>query len=360
MDSGVSRSEIIDWDLYHEDLQKRIGIQHELASRMITRAKKDPRKVVFAEADNYKILKAAEIIMEEGIARPVLLGNREHIKELTEAYNLELGNCQIIDTSEEEEKTEAFGKVLYEKRKRKGLTFYEGKKLMRDRNYFGAMMVEQGEADAFISGLTKDYPKTIIPALHVIGTKPEVHKVAGMYIISNKKDSYFLADTTVNVDPTAEDLVDIIGLTANAVKFFNIEPRMAVLSYSNFGSSKGKVPAKAARATALAKEKFPDLIIDGDIQANVALNTEIQQSNYPFSEIAEKGANTLIFPCLGSGNIAYKLLMEIGGSEAIGPILMGMNKPVHVLQLGSSVREIVNMVAIAVVEAQINKSKVTA
>lgn len=360
MDSGVSRSKISDWDLYHEDLQKRIGIQHELASRMISRAKKDPRKVVFAEADNYKILKAAEIIMEEGIAKPILLGNREHIKELTETYNLELGDCQIIDTSEEEKTTEAYGKVLYEKRKRKGLTFYEGKKLMRERNYFGAMMVDQGEADAFISGLTKDYPKTIIPALQVIGTKPEVHKVAGMYIIVNKKDSYFFADTTVNVNPTAEDLVDIIGLTANAVKFFNVEPRMAVLSYSNFGSSKGAVPAKAARATALAKEKFPDLIIDGDIQANVALNVEVLQSNYPFCEIAEKGANTLIFPDLGSGNIAYKLLMEIGGSEAIGPILMGMNKPVHVLQLGSSIREIVNMVAIAVVEAQINNIRVTA
>ena len=360
IESGVSRINISDWDQYHEDLQKRIGIHRELASLMISRAKKDPKKVVFAEADNYKILKAAEIILEEGIAEPILLGNKEHISKLSESYNLDLGDCQIIDTSEEEQKTEQYGRVLYEKRKRKGLTYYEGKKLMRDRNYFGAMMVEQGEADAFISGLTKDYPKTIIPALQVIGTKPEVNKVAGMYVISNKKDSYFFADTTVNVSPKAEDLVDIIGLTADAVKFFNVEPRMAVLSYSNFGSSKGTVPAKAARAAALAKEKFPDLIIDGDIQANVALNIDIQQSNYPFSELSEKGANTLIFPDLDSGNIAYKLLMEIGGAEAIGPVLMGMNKPVHVLQLGSSVREIVNMVAIAVVEAQINKTKVTA
>lgn len=360
MDSGVSRVEINDWDAYHEELQKRIGIHREIASHMISRARKDPKTVVFAEADNYKILKAAEIILEEGIAKPILLGNRIHIKSLAETYNLELGDCTIIDTWEEEAKTEQFGEVLYEKRKRKGLTFYEGKKLMRDRNYFGTMMVEQGEADAFISGLTKDYPKTVIPALQVIGTKPEVSKVAGMYVILSKKGSYFFADTTVNVNPTAEDLVDIIALTAEAVRFFNAEPRMAVLSYSNFGSSKGAVPSKAARATALAKAKFPDLIIDGDIQANVALNTEIQQTNYPFSELAEKGANTLIFPDLGSGNIAYKLLMEIGGAEAIGPVLMGMNKPVHVLQLGSSVREIVNMVAIAVVEAQINMSKVIA
>lgn len=360
MDSGVSRINITNWEEYHKELQKRIGIHREIASHMMSRARKDPKKVVFAEADNYKILKAAEIILEEGIAHPILLGNKKHIKQLSESYNLELADCTIIDTSEEEQKTEEFGKVLYEKRKRKGLTYYEGKKLMRDRNYFGAMMVAQGEADAFISGLTKDYPKTIIPALQVIGTKPEVNKVAGMYVISNKKRTYFFADTTVNVNPTAEDLVDIIGLTANAVKFFNVEPRMAVLSYSNFGSSKGEIPAKAARAAALAKKKFPELVIDGDIQANVALNTEIQQTNYPFSELAEKGANTLIFPDLDSGNIAYKLLMEIGGAEAIGPVLMGMNKPVHILQLGSSVREIVNMVAIAVVEAQINRSLVTA
>ena len=360
IDSGVSMTEISDWDQYYQDLQKRIGIHREIASHMISRAKKDPKRVVFAEADNYKILKSAEIILEEGIAEPILLGNKQHIQQLAESYNLDLCDCPIIDTSREEQKTEEFGKILYEKRKRKGLTYYEGKKLMRDRNYFGAMMVERGEADAFISGLTKDYPKTIIPALQVIGTKPEVRKVAGMYAISNKKRTFFFADTTVNVNPTAEDLVDIIGQTADAVRFFNVEPRIAVLSYSNFGSSKGEVPAKAAKATQMAKQKYPDLIIDGDIQANVALNTEIQQTNYPFSELAQKGANTLIFPDLDSGNIAYKLLMEIGGAEAIGPILLGMNKPVHVLQLGSSVREIVNMVAIAVVEAQINQTMVPA
>ncbi len=356
IDSGVSRIRITDWDKYHQDLQKRIGIHREIASLMINRAKKDPKRVVFAEADNYKILKSAEILIEEGIAKPILLGNKDHIQHLAKSYNLELGDCQIIDTSLEEQKTEEFGKILYERRKRKGLTYYEGKKLMRGRNYFGAMMVQQGEADAFISGLTKDYPKTVIPALQVIGTKPEVNKVAGMYVISNKKRTFFFADTTVNVNPSAEDLVDIIGQTADAVRFFNVEPRIAVLSYSNFGSSQGEVPSKAARAAKLAKSKFPDLVIDGDIQANIALNTEIQQTNYPFSELAEKGANTLIFPDLDSGNIAYKLLMEIGGAEAIGPILLGMNKPVHVLQLGSSVREIVNMVAIAVVEAQINQT----
>lgn len=247
--------------------------------------------------------------------------------------------------------------MLYEKRKRKGVTPHEGKKLMYERNYFGAMMLELGEADALISGLTKDYPKTISPALQVVGVEPGVKRVAGMYILLTKRGPFFFADTTVNVNPTVEELVDIIGITARGVRFFDFEPRIAVLSYSNFGSSKGEIPQKTMRAVELAKEKFPGLIIEGDIQANTALNTELQQENFPFSALAKEGANTLIFPDLVSGNIAYKLLMELGGAEAIGPILMGMKKPVHILQLGSSVREIVNMVAIAVVDAQHHEKK---
>jgi malate dehydrogenase (oxaloacetate-decarboxylating)(NADP+) len=263
-----------------------------------------------------------------------------------------LHDCTIIDNMEEKEMLEEFGQMLYEKRKRKGMTPYEAKKLMRDRNYFGCMLVETGRADALISGLTKDYPRTISPALQIIGVAEGVKRVAGMYIITNQKGTFFFADTTVNVDPTAEELVDIIGLTSRAVKFFDMTPRVAVLSYSNFGSSKGAVPNKAAEARKLSKQKYPDLIIEGDIQANVALNTTIQKEMYPFSDLAEQGANTLIFPNLAAGNIAYKLVMEIGGAEAIGPILLGMKKPVHILQLGSSVREIVNMTAIAVVDAQ--------
>jgi malate dehydrogenase (oxaloacetate-decarboxylating)(NADP+) len=223
---------------------------------------------------------------------------------------------------------------------------------MRERNYFGAMMLETGEADALISGLTTEYATTIRPALHVIGVGKNVKRVAGMYIILNKKGTFFCSDTTINESPSANDLLDIISLTARGVKFFDFEPRMAVLSYSNFGSSKGLVPDKTALAAKLAKEKFPDLIIEGDVQANIALDTKLQKEIYPFSTLAEQGANTLIFPDLASGNIAYKLLQEIGGAEAIGPILMGMDKPVHILQLGSSVREIVNMAAIAVVDAQ--------
>ncbi|MBL6446912.1 NADP-dependent malic enzyme [Fulvivirga sp. 29W222] len=353
MDTGVARAEIKDWGLYHIELQQRIGIDEKLMSRIINRAKKNPQRVVFAEAHDLKILRAAQIIQDEKIAFPILLGKRNVIEGLIEEHKLELNECVIIDTYEEDEKVEKFAKLYYEKRKRKGVTLYEATKLMRERNMFGSMMVEHDEADALISGLTKDYPKTILPALQVIGMEKDVKRVAGMYIIANKKGTFFFSDTTVNVDPTAEELVDIIGMTARGVKFFDIEPRIAVLSYSNFGSSKGKTPEKVQQAVKLAKEKFPELIIDGDIQANVALDTHIQQNNYPFSELAEKGANTLIFPNLAAGNIAYKLLMEIGGAEAIGPILLGMKKPVHILQLGSSVREIINMTSIAVVDAQI-------
>ena len=212
-------------------------------------------------------------------------------------------------------------------------------------------MVETGEADALISGLTKDYADTIKPALQVLGVEKGVNRVAGMYIILNKKGTFFFADTTVNADPTAEELVDITALTARAVRFFDSEPRIAMLSYSNFGSSKGSVPEKMEKAANLLKKKFPDIIVEGDIQSNIALNTSLQKENYPFSMLADEGANTFIFPNLAAGNIAYKMLQEIGGAEVIGPILMGIGKPVHVLQLGSSVREIVNMVAIAVLDA---------
>jgi len=352
MDSGVAKYPITDWEAYELELQERIGIDQRLMSRVISRAKKDPKRVVFAEADNRRILKAAQIIRDEKIGIPILLGNRQKIHALIDEHALDLHDAAIIDPFEEDARLEAYGKILYEKRKRKGMTPYEAIKLMRDRNYFGAMMVETGDADALISGLTKDYPKTILPALHVIGVQEGVERVAGMYIMNSNKGPYFFADTTVNVSPTADQLVGIIGLTAKGVSFFDLEPRIAILSYSNFGSAKGEVPTKTALATAKAKEKYPHLVIEGEMQANVALDEKLQKENYPFSVLAHKKANTLIFPDLASGNIAYKLLSEIGNAEAIGPILMGMNKPVHVLQLGSSVREIVNMVAIAVVDAQ--------
>ena len=352
MESGVAKTMITDWEAYELELQERIGIDQRLMSRVISRAKKDPKRVVFAEADNIKILKAAQMIRDEKIAIPILLGNEEKIMGMIEENKLDLNGVTIIDTYKNIEKLNAYGEVLFKKRQRKGVTSKEAVRLMRDRNYFGAMMVELGEADALISGLTKDYPKTILPSLHVIGVKQGTERVAGMYIMNTDKGPYFFADTTVNLNPTADELVEIIGLTANGVKFFDIEPRVAVLSYSNFGSAKGETASKTAKATTIAKAKYPELIIEGEMQANVALNEEIQKENYPFSALIGKKANTLIFPDLSSGNIAYKLLSEIGNAEAIGPVLLGMNKPVHILQLGSSIREIVNMVAIAVVDAQ--------
>lgn len=355
MDSGMATNPITDWGKYHQDLLKRIGIDDKLTSRIIDLAKKNPKRVVFAEADNHKILKAAQVLQDEGIAKPILLGSRSEIEKLIKEHTLELQDCKIVDPREEKELTEKYAEHYYKNRQRKGATIYDANRVMRDRNGFGAMMVEFGEADALVSGLTKDYSKTILPSLQIIGMAPGVKRVAGMYIIMNKKGNFFFADCTVNVDPTAEELVGIIGLAKRGVKFFDYEPRVAMLSYSNFGSSKGDVPDKTREAVRLAKEKYPDLIIEGDIQANVALNTDLQKENYPFSSLAKEGANTLIFPNLASGNIAYKLLMEIGGAEAIGPILLGMKKPVHVLQLGSSIREIVNMAAIAVVDAQLQE-----
>jgi malate dehydrogenase (oxaloacetate-decarboxylating)(NADP+) len=355
MDSGMAKHPITDWGAYHHELQQRIGIDQKLMSRVIDRAKKNPKRVVFAEANHHKILKAAQILKDEGIAKPILLGNREEILKLIEEHNLDLQDCPIYYPREDDEIVNRYAEVFYKKRQRKGLTYLDCVRQMRERNYFGAMMVEFGDADALVSGLTKDYPKTILPSLQIIGTAEGVNRVAGMYIIMNKKGTFFFADTTVNVDPNAQELAEIIELTAHGVKFFDIDPRIAMLSYSNFGSSKGTVPEKAREAVRLAKAKNPELVVEGDIQANVALDTKIQQETFPFSALAKEAANTLIFPNLASGNIAYKLLMEIGGAEAIGPILLGMKKPVHVLQLGSSIREIVNMAAIAVVDAQLHE-----
>src|SRR5688572_114394 len=354
MDSGMAKNPITNWENYHDELQKRIGIDQKLMSRIIERAKKQPKRVVFTEATHQKVLKAAQILRDEGIAYPILLGNKKEILHLIEEHKLDLQDCPIIYPRQDDDTVKRYAEALYLKRQRKGLTYQDCLRLMRERNYFAAMMVEHGDADALVSGLTKDYPKTILPSLQTIGTADGVNRVAGMYIILNKRGTFFFADTTVNVEPDAKQLAEIIALTARGVKFFDIKPRIAVLSYSNFGSSKGDIPDKTREAVRLAKQKNPDLVVEGDIQANVALNTHLQQETFPFSALSKEGANTLIFPNLASGNIAYKLLMEIGGADAIGPILLGMKKPVHILQLGSSIREIVNMAAIAVVDAQLH------
>ncbi|RNL49575.1 NADP-dependent malic enzyme [Pedobacter jejuensis] len=352
IESGVARKIITDWDAYSEELRKRLGLDDAIMRSVTNKAKSDPKRVVFAEADNYKILKAAQIVRDEKIAIPILLGNKEKIQDIIDSHALELDGVQIIDQMLEPEKTRQYALSLYQKRQRKGISERDAVKLLRDRNYFGASMVEFGEADAMISGLTKDYGTTIKPALHVIGVDPEVRRVAGMYMMMTKKGPVFFGDTTVNVDPSAEELVDITLLVAKSVKQFNIKPRVAILSYSNFGSNDGIVPEKVRKAVKILHKQHPEVVVDGEMQGNFAMNNELLKENFPFSTLANAPANTLIFPNLESGNIAYKLLQELGGAEAVGPILLGLNKPVHIVQLGSSVREIVNMVTIAVVDVQ--------
>jgi malate dehydrogenase (oxaloacetate-decarboxylating)(NADP+) len=357
MDSGVARKPIADWDRYIEELSRRLGIDDQIVRVIIQRARKHPKRVVFAEADTYKILKAAQIAKDEGVAQPILLGNESEIRKIMEESNLDLGDTVIIDPGDDsnEEKRNAYGDAFFKLRGRRGFNLYEARKIMRERNYFGAMMVEQGEADAFISGLTRKYPDTIKPGLQIIGTERPGGIVAGMYIMLTKHGPIFFADTTVNVNPTTDQLVEIAVLTARAVQTFNVIPRIAMLSYSNFGSTEGEESIKIRNAVAKLNTLYPDIIADGEIQANLAFDNEILKENYPFSVLTKRGANTLIFPNLSAGNIAYKLMQTIGGAEALGPILLGMKKPVHILQLGSSVREIVNMIGIAVVDAQVKE-----
>jgi malate dehydrogenase (oxaloacetate-decarboxylating)(NADP+) len=350
--SGVARKAITDWDVYAEELRLRLGSNDKILRNVTNKAKQNPKRVVFAEADNYKILRSAQIVKDECIATPILLGDVEKIKEIIKENDLDLGDVQIIDPHLGADNTEKYANFLYSKRQRRGITLYEARKLMSDPNYYGACMVEFGEADALISGLTKNYATTLKPALQIIGTEDGVNRVAGMYLMITQKGPVFLGDTTVNVNPTVEDLVDITVLIEKAVKKFNISPRVAMLSYSNFGSNEGIIPEKTREAVTVLHKKYPDMIVDGDLQANFALNQNLLADNFPFSTLKGQPANTLIFPTLEAGNIAYKLLQEIGGAEAVGPILLGLKKSVHVLQLGSSVREIVNMVTIAVADAQ--------
>ncbi len=352
IESGVARKIITDWDAYAEELKKRLGMDDSIMRAVAIKAKSAPKRVVFAEADNYKILKAAQIVKDDGIAIPILLGKIEVIQKLIEENGLELEGVEIIDPALEPERSQKYAESLFAKRQRRGITLYEAQKLMRDRNYFGASMLEYGEADAMISGLTKNYVSTVKPALHVIGTEPGVKRVAGMYMMMTEKGPVFFGDTTVNVSPSAEELVDITLLIDKSVKKFNINPRIALLSYSNFGSNKGETPEKVSEAVRILHSQHPEVVVDGEMQGNFAMNPEMLKENFPFSRLVGAPANTLIFPNLESGNIAYKLLQELGGAEAVGPILVGMKKPVHIVQLGSSVREIVNMVTIAVVDAQ--------
>jgi malate dehydrogenase (oxaloacetate-decarboxylating)(NADP+) len=355
IDSGVAQTIITDWETYSIELNNRLGLDNQVMRILGNKARLDPKRIVFAEADNVKILKAAQISYDEGIAYPILLGDEKKIRAIAAANRIELEDIPIIDprSDEAEEYRKTYAELFFKKRQRKGVNKYESYKMMKDRNYYGCMMVETGEADAMISGLTRNYAETIRPALQVIGTEAGVKKIAGMYLLLTKKGPLFLADTTVNFNPTAEELADIVLIVAKEIRNFNLTPRIAMLSYSNFGSSDSPEAKLVAEARNIVKKKNPSLIIDGEMQASMAFNKTILKDNYPFSELADQDVNTLIFPNLAAGNVAYNLLKEVGGADAIGPILLGLKKPVHVLQLGSSVRSIYNMALVSVIDAQL-------
>ncbi len=361
MDSGVARISITNWEEYAIELNKRLGLDNQLSRVLINKAKNNPKRIIFADAENLKILKAAQQVLEEGIGFPILLGSVKKIQEIADANSIDIEDMPIINPQDDEhdELRKEFGEIFFSKRNRKGVNRYEAYKAMKDRNHFGCMMLETGEADCMISGLSKNYPETIRPALQIVGTDTGVKKIAGMYLLFTKRGPLFLADTIVNFNPTAEELAEITILVAKEVKQFNITPRIAMLSYSNFGSSNAPEAVLVRQARELVKQKQPNLVCDGEVQGLVAFNKEILKENYPFTELLNGEVNTLIFPNLAAGNIAHNLLQEIGGADSIGPILLGLKKPVHVLQLGSSIRSIFNMVVIAVVDAQ-TKNKTNA
>jgi malate dehydrogenase (oxaloacetate-decarboxylating)(NADP+) len=357
METGVAKFPIENWEAYENQLSKRLGLDNTLTRAIMNKAKRSPKRVVLADAENLTVLKAAQQVRDEGIATPILLGKVKKIKQLIEDNQLDLDGVKIInpmspETQEDKDRLVKYGDLFFEKRQRKGFNKPEAHDMIRRRNYFGAMMVETGEADTMVGGMTRNYPDTIRPALQVIGRQDGVKKVSGMYILMSKFGPLFLADTTVNFNPTAEDIVEITELAAKEVEKFNIKPRIALLTYSNFGSAEGEDPIKMRKALEILKAKHPNMVVDGEMQAHLPFDTELLKENHPFSDLVDGRANLLIFPNLSAANIAYNLVKEVAGIEKIGPVLLGLKKPVNVLQLGSTAREIVNMIAISVVDAK--------
>lgn len=360
MDSGVAAHPITDWDQYRLTLQKRLGLSNPLKRQMKAICKSDIKRIVLADAEHYDMLKAAEIVINEKIAHPVLVGDKTIITNIIKEYELDLENVEIMDPHSKEmiEKRDHYAEILYKKRQRRGMTLHAANAALKSKNYFGLMLLETGMADGLISGIARSYPDSIRPALQVVGKKPNSKIVSGMYIINTKEGPLFLSDCTVNQQPTTEELVEITVQTAEAVKRFGIEPRIAMLSYSNFGTVNSPLTIRQKEAVSILHRDYPDMIVDGEMQANTALNEDLLQGSFPFSKLNGKRANTLIFPTLAAANIAYKLLQELGKFEVVGPILNGMNKPAHVLQMGSNVNDIVNMIMVASLDA-INKNQVS-
>ena len=353
MESGVALAPITDWEKYKDDLLERMGSDNKMIRLLTNRARTSPKRIIFAEADQIDVLKAAQIVHEEGIGFPILLGNKEIINELKEEIGFD-AEVPVFDpkTKESEAKRLEYAVHFWESRKRKGITLLDAEKWMRERNYFGLMMVNTGEADAFLTGHARSYPSSIKPVMQLIDRMPGVSKIATTNMMMTARGPIFLSDTAINPNPTAEELAKIALMTAKAVRMFGMEPVVAMVSYSNFGSSQNEGPNKVRQAVDYLHENFPDLVVDGEIQTDFALNPDMLKSKFPFSKLVNKKVNTLIFPNLDAANITYKLLKELNKSESIGPIILGLEKPVHVFQLGASVEEMVNMAAVAVVDAQ--------
>lgn len=358
MESGVARQPITDWLKYEDELLNRMGSDNKIVRLILNRARTNPKRVVFAESDQLDVLKAAQIVHDDGLAIPVLLGNRDTIMELMEELDFN-ADVEIIDPKSDAEKetVKAYAHTYWQTRKRKGITLFDAEKLMRQRNYFASMRVNIGDADAMITGYSSSYPSAVKPVLEVIGSAQGVKKAATANLMITSRGPLFLADTSINIDPTAKELTKIAQMTARTVRMFGLEPVVAMVSYSNFGSSKNEKVAKIREAVAYLHRYYPELAVDGEVQADFALNMEMMQRKFPFSKLAGKKVNTLIFSNIDSANITYKMIKELDKADNIGPIMMGMRKPVHVLQLGASVDEIVNMAAIAVIDAQQKEKK---
>ena len=351
--SGVALAPISDWEKYEDSLLERMGSDNKIVRLLFNRAKLNPKRVVFAEADQLNVLKAAQIAFEEGIATPILLGRRDEIERLMEELEFE-EEILIIDPKEDNSSAQKnrYAEIYWKQQQRKGITLLASQKLMRERNYFAAMMVNEGDADALISGYSSNYGSVVKPMLNLIGLAQGSTRIATTNVMITQRGPMFLSDTAININPSANDLIKIAQMTSGVVKMFGLEPVMAMISYSNFGSSKDKTATKVKEAVSYLHRRHPQLLVDGELQTDFALNSEMLKANFPFSRLANKKVNTLIFPNLESANITYKLLKELNKAESIGPIMMGLRRPVHILQLGASVDEIVNMTAVAVVDAQ--------
>jgi malate dehydrogenase (oxaloacetate-decarboxylating)(NADP+) len=355
MDSGVAKAPISDWEAYNRVLSDRLGRDDKFIRLLNENASQKPQRIVFTEGDQYRILKAAEILINGGTAKPVLLGPKAKIEKIIEEYQLELSGAEIIDIISDTQGREEYAQKLYDMRMRRGWTLAECRSKIKSREYYGNMMLKEGRVDALISGLTVKYPTALRPILRIIGTEEGLSKAAGMYTLLTKRGPMFFADTTINLDPTVEEIIQMVLNVADTVRRTNIEPKVALLSYSNFGSSNGPDARKMARASKILRKEHPELIVDGEIQANFALNPDLLEESFPFSDLVGHRANVFIFPNLAAGNITYKMLQSFGAAEAIGPMLIGTQKSAHVLQLGASVREIVNMATLAAVDARTRK-----